>query len=32
MIERALHNADLLAVDIANRDAYRNWVIVNINM
>ena len=32
MIERALHNAELLAVPVANCDDYRNWIIVNINM
>ena len=32
MLERALRNAELLEVAIANRDEYRNWIIVNINM
>jgi hypothetical protein len=32
MIERALRNAELLAVPISNLDDYRNWIIVNVNM
>ena len=32
MIERALRNSALLSLPIENEQAYRNWVIVNINM
>jgi hypothetical protein len=32
MLERALRNAELLGLSVANRDAYKNWVIANINM
>lgn len=32
MIERALRNAELASISVTNRDEYRNWIIVNINM
>ena len=30
MLERALRNAEIMQLPIANRDDYRNWIIVNV--